>query len=110
MATPVERLDLTKAGTLTFEAPDEARFPALSLARQALREGGGLPAVMNAANEIAVEAFLDGKLGFLDIAKTVAKTMDQAVGRGLGRVPGDLAGVMDIDREARLVARSVLNG
>ena len=61
MTTPVPRLDLVKLGSLTFEAPDEDRFPALRLAREALKRGGGAPAVLNAANEIAVEAFLDAQ-------------------------------------------------
>ena len=64
MVTPTERLDLLKLGTLSFEAPDETRFPALRVAREALRTGGSAPAVLNAANEVAVEAFLKRRIGF----------------------------------------------
>src|SRR5690606_19754727 len=67
---PAPRLDLAALGALTFEAPDETRFPMLALARQALEAGGAAPAVFNAANEAAVEAFLDRRIGFLDIAAT----------------------------------------
>src|SRR5215472_2193691 len=70
-------LDLAAVGALTFEAPDEIRFPALAIARQALITGGGAPAAMNAANEMAVGAFLGGDIGFLDIAVTVEKTLSQ---------------------------------
>ncbi len=69
------RLDFATIGGLNFEAPDTHRFPALRLARQALQEGGTLPTVLNAANEIAVEAFLEDRIGFLDIAHTVEKVM-----------------------------------
>jgi 1-deoxy-D-xylulose-5-phosphate reductoisomerase len=77
MPAPVELLDLAKISNLTFEAPDEARFPALRLAREALREGQGAPAVLNAANEEAVAAFLSGEIGFLDIAEIVERTLEQ---------------------------------
>jgi 1-deoxy-D-xylulose-5-phosphate reductoisomerase len=69
------RLDFATIGRLNFEAPDTNRFPALRLARQALQEGGTLPTVLNAANEVAVEAFLNDRIGFLDIAATVEKVM-----------------------------------
>ena len=78
MDAPVKPLDLAAVGGLTFSHPDEARFPALKLARQAMAAGGALPAVLNAANEVAVRAFLQGYIGFLDIVKTVEKTLDQA--------------------------------
>ncbi len=71
MATPAPRLDLVQAGTLTFEPPDMQRFPALRLARDALVAGGGAPTVLNAANEVAVAAFLAHRIGFLDIARIV---------------------------------------
>jgi len=71
----IAKLDLAKIGTLTFEEPDMARFPALRLAFEALDAGRTYPAVLNAANEIAVAAFLDRKIGFTDIAATVEKTM-----------------------------------
>ena len=75
ISTPSEKLDLAKIGSLTFEAPDERRFPALRLARQALAAGGTAPATLNAANEIAVAAFLKGRIGFLDIAQIVEDTL-----------------------------------
>jgi 1-deoxy-D-xylulose-5-phosphate reductoisomerase len=71
ITTPAPRLDLAQLGRLTFEPPDEQRFPALRLARAALEAGGGAPCVLNAANEVAVAAFLDRRIGFLDIAATV---------------------------------------
>ena len=75
MPTPAKRLDLAAIGSLTFENPDPVRFPALRLAREALKAGGTAPAVLNAANEVAVHAFLKGQIGFLDIAETVERTM-----------------------------------
>jgi 1-deoxy-D-xylulose-5-phosphate reductoisomerase len=75
METPCERLDLVKVGSLAFEAPDLIRFPALALAQEALRAGGARPAILNAANEIAVEAFLANEIGFLDIASIAAETL-----------------------------------
>ncbi len=77
---PAPKLDLAAIRALTFEAPDEDRFPMLALARQALIQGGDAPAIFNAANETAVRAFLDRKIGFLDIAETVAETLDRQVG------------------------------
>jgi len=75
----VERLDLARVGTLTFEAPDVERFPAIALARSALEAGNGATAVLNAANEVAVARFLDGTVGFLDIAALVERTLEQVV-------------------------------
>ncbi len=76
MTTPSPRLDLASLATLDFMEPDTVRFPALRLARDALRAGGGAPAILNAANEIAVEAFMQRRIGFLDIARTVAEVLD----------------------------------
>ena len=76
MKTPVERLDLAAIGTLDFEAPDDERFPAIALARAALDSGNGSTAVLNAANEVAVQSFLDNLIGFLDITKFVEKTLE----------------------------------
>lgn len=76
METPVERLDLARLGGLSFEPPDPDRFPALALARQCLRDGGDRPAVLNAANEIAVAAFLERRIGFLEIAGVVAEILE----------------------------------
>ena len=69
-------LDLAAIDTLTFEAPDTERFPALRIAREALRAAGAAPLVCNAANEIAVRAFLDRAIGFLDICRVVEETID----------------------------------
>ena len=88
--------------------PDEQRFPALRIAREALQRGGAAPAVLNAANEVAVEAFLDRTIGFLDIAATVASSLDQAESRGLMRPLLSLEDVLAVDAEARRLARSLL--
>ena len=104
------RLDLAAVGSLTFEAPDLERFPALSLARQALTTGGAAPAILNAANEAAVEAFLAGRLGFLNIATVVADTLHQ-MSAGLGGSAGDggsLEAALAIDLEARRVAQDAV--
>ncbi len=76
MATPSPRLDLAAVAGLDFTAPDLERFPALGLARDALRAGGGAPTILSAANEIAVEAFLQRRIGFLDIVRTVSRVME----------------------------------
>jgi 1-deoxy-D-xylulose-5-phosphate reductoisomerase len=100
MAAPVERLDLAAIGQLTFEAPDPVRFPALRLAREALQAGDSAPTILNAANEIAVSAFLDGRIGFLDIVRVVEETL-----QGLPVSPlQSLEGVWSVDREARAIA------
>jgi 1-deoxy-D-xylulose-5-phosphate reductoisomerase len=78
MDAPSARLDLAQIGTLSFEAPDFARFPSLRLAREALQAGGCAPTILNAANEVAVQAFLDGRIGFTEIAGTVERVMSQS--------------------------------
>jgi 1-deoxy-D-xylulose-5-phosphate reductoisomerase len=97
---PSPRLDLAAVGTLKFEPPDNRRFPAIELARQELRDGGMAPTVLNAANEVAVAAFLNRKIGFLDIARTVAET--------LARRPNvpmlSLDDVISVDADARRLA------
>ena len=100
----VAPLDLFAIGQLNFERPDGARFPCLDLAYRALRAGGNAAAVLNAANELAVEAFLDGRLPFLAIADTIAATLDQVPRAALP----DLEAVLDADRRARLVAAEIL--
>lgn len=100
METPCERLDLAKVARLDFEAADPVRFPAIGLARDALREGGARPAILNAANEVAVAAFLDGRAGFLEIAAIVADTL--ACYDPLA--PDSLDAVLAIDAEARRIA------
>ncbi len=97
ITTPSERLDLARIASLTFEAPNHERFPALALARQALGDGAGAPTVLNAANEVAVAAFLDGRIGFLRIVDVVAETL-AALPR---RSPADLDDVLALDGEAR---------
>jgi 1-deoxy-D-xylulose-5-phosphate reductoisomerase len=100
MDTPSERLDLGAIAKLTFEAPDPERFPALRLAREALKSGGNAPTILNAANEVAVERFLAGAIGFLDIAETVEET--------LSRIPNAPLSALDdvhgFDAEARGIA------
>ncbi len=103
-AAPTARLDLAEIGRLTFAPPDEARFPALRLAREALREGGGAPTVLNAANEMAVHAFLAGRIGFLDIAATVERTLETIPGCSLD----SLDEVYDLDKTARDIAAGLV--
>lgn len=110
---PAPKLDLAAAGQLTFEEPDLRRFPALKIAKEALAAGGAAPAVMNAANEVAVAAFLDRKIGFLDIAATVAETLARVETQGLvaGAADGDtLERAKLTDTLARRVAGEVVAG
>jgi 1-deoxy-D-xylulose-5-phosphate reductoisomerase len=100
MATPYAPLDLAAIGRLDFEAPDLVRFPALSLAREALAAGGARPAILNAANEVAVAGFLGGRVGFLEIAAIVADTL----ARYDPVAPDSLDAVLAIDAEARVYA------
>ncbi len=100
-ARVVEPLDLIKAGTLEFRAPDFSRFPCLALAREAAQKGGGMPAVLNAADEIAVQAFIDGRIKFTDIPRVVEKTM--AAYTPSGGLPG-FQEVVEVDAWARAKA------
>ncbi len=104
MDTPLEPLDLPAIGELSFFAPDEERFPATRLAREAIQTGGGAPAVLNAANEVAVAAFLDGKIGFTQITVVV----EQLLSRYSAPQPGTLEEVLALDAEARNQAESML--
>jgi 1-deoxy-D-xylulose-5-phosphate reductoisomerase len=105
MAWPAPKLDLAALGRLTFEAPDPVRFPALRLAREALEAGRGAPTVFNAANEVAALAFLDRRLGFLNIATVVAETLDRMTATGAVSQAGDgCEGALALDAEARRVA------
>ena len=100
IATPARRLDLAAVARLEFFEPDLERFPALILARDALQAGGGAPTILSAANEVAVEAFLSRRIGFLDIAGTVARVLDE-----MGALPADtLDEVVDLDGRARVAA------
>lgn len=111
IAWPAPQLDLALLGRLTFEAPDLARFPALDLARQALKAGGATPAVFNAANEVAAFAFLDRKLAFLNIAAVVAETLERATKAGMVFGSGDACGAaLSVDAEVRLMAGSIIAG
>jgi 1-deoxy-D-xylulose-5-phosphate reductoisomerase len=107
---PAPPLDLPALGKLTFEAPDTERFPALRLAREALRAGGAAPAIFNAANEVAALAFLDRKLSFLNIAAVVAETLERATKSGMTFGSGDACGAaLSVDVEARGLARSIVS-
>jgi 1-deoxy-D-xylulose-5-phosphate reductoisomerase len=98
--SPSPRLDLAEIAKLDFEPPDLVRFPSIRLARQALAGGGAGPAVLNAANEIAVAAFLNGRIGFLDISRTVEATLERMSGQTINA----LDDVIEADREARVHA------
>ena len=100
MELDVARLDLAAVGSLTFEAPDLEAFPALAIARAAAVAGGTAPCVLNAANEVAVHAFLDGRLPFLRIAEVIEATLDE-----LGATPlREFDALFEADRRAREVA------
>jgi 1-deoxy-D-xylulose-5-phosphate reductoisomerase len=108
LATPVARLDLAAIGTLTFEAPDLDRFPALALAMEAMRRGQGATTVLNGANEIAVAAFLQDRIGFLDIAGVVEAVISRCDAAGMLQEPASLEDVFALDAAARrLAAESV---
>jgi 1-deoxy-D-xylulose-5-phosphate reductoisomerase len=102
------RLDLVQVASLTFEAPDPVRFPALGLARKALVAGGGAATVLNAANEIAVEAFLTRRLGFARIVALVEETLTETDRRGLLKEPENVDDALSIDHVSRSLARELL--
>ncbi|PAX09581.1 1-deoxy-D-xylulose-5-phosphate reductoisomerase [Sphingomonas lenta] len=102
MATPMEPLDLVRIGRLDFEAPDLERFPALRLAREALAAGGARPAILNAANEVAVSAFLANRVNFLEIAAIVNDTLE----RYDPPAPQTLEAVLAVDARARTIAEA----
>ncbi len=105
------RLDLAVLGRLTFEAPDEDRFPALKLARQALQAGGAAPIVFNAANEVAALAFLDRRLGFLNIAAVVADTLSRVTASGVDSGSDSACdAALAVDSQARRMAESIIRG
>lgn len=104
MAAPTEKLDLAKLGQLTFETPDFSRFPALRVARAALERGLTAPAVLNAANEVAVAAFLEKRLKFLDIAKIVEQTLNVAEQKGIIVAAACLGDILAVDEAARRLA------
>ncbi len=108
IATKARRLDLATIGQLTFERPDFERFPALRVALDALRTGRGLPTVLNAANEIAVEAFLQKLISFHEIARMVEEACNAALADGVAREPQSVADALAIDKAARERARASL--
>ena len=105
MVAPAARLALEEIGDLTFEAPDPVRFPALRVARHALQTGGGAPTILNAANEVAVQSFLSGRIGFLDIVRIVEHTLETAPNGKLE----NLEDVGEADAAARRIARSFIS-
>ena len=106
MSAPTARLDLASLGNLAFEEPDEVRFPALRIAREALAAGGNASIVLNAANEIAVNAFLSEKIGFLSISKVVEATLDASTSASdIGKLTAKtLNEILAIDQAARTLA------
>lgn len=102
---PVERLDFARLAQLDFEKPDETRFPPLRLARQALQKGGLLGAILNGAKEIALEAFIEEKIGFLQMADIVETVMDR-LGAGVPAI--DIQAVYEADAAARMLARELV--
>ncbi|MGU3494063.1 1-deoxy-D-xylulose-5-phosphate reductoisomerase [Xanthobacteraceae bacterium A53D] len=105
LSTSCPRLDLAALGRLTFEVPDLDRFPCLRLALAALEEGGSAPTILNGANEVAVAAFLEGRIGFYGIAATVEETLGRV---SHGSAPASVAEAMMLDGEARAIALSLL--
>jgi 1-deoxy-D-xylulose-5-phosphate reductoisomerase len=102
---PVERLDLAKIGSLTFEAPDNARYPALAIAQRVMQEGGLAGAVFNAAKERALDGFIAGDIGFLDMSQVVSATLDKMSSLGgLQSQDITLDNVLETDRLSRIYA------
>ena len=108
MPAPVAKLDLATIGSLSFETPDLSRLPALRIARNSLQMGGGAPTILNAANEAAVAAFLDGRIGFLDIPAIVEGALDHLTGGRDGAVLTALEDVFALDIEAREQAKQLM--
>ena len=105
---PAARLDLARIGQLTFDTPDDARFPALKLARRALEQGGAAPTILNAADEVAVGEFIAGRIDFAGIATLVEATLESAQNRGLMVDPGGIDACLAVDHIARSLARDLL--
>ena len=105
MTSPSTRLDLGEIATLTFESPDSERFPALRLAREALKTGGSAPTILNASNEVAVAGFLGSDLDFLDIPRVVEKTLEKIP----ASVIGSIDDVLSVDKAARQVAEEIMS-
>ena len=105
---PVARLDLAQIGQLNFRAPDEARYPALRLAREVMEEGGLAGAVFNAAKEVAMDAFIAREIGFLDMARVVEETLTKMSAERLGSAQITLDSVTQADHVARVTAREAI--
>ncbi len=103
------KLDLAAVGSLTFEKPDLERFPGLRVAMEALAAGGGLPTVFNAANEVAVDAFVARRIGFSDIARIVEAVCQAANSRGEAATPADIGEALAVDHVARERAAALLH-
>lgn len=103
-SSPAASLDLVKVGALTFQAPDLERFPALRLAREALKTGEAAPTVLNAANEVAVQGFLASEIGFLDIMRVVTKVLEKDSWGAIGSIKD----VRETDANARRVAAEIV--
>jgi len=103
---PAPALDLVQLGSLTFEAPDEVAFPCLALARHAGRAGGSAPLVLNAANEVAVAGFLDGRCGFMDVPRLIGDALDTHA----GAAAADLGACLDLDGTVRRWTEGALGG
>ena len=101
---PTRRLDLASAGSLTFEAVDEDAFPCLALCRQAAEAGGTSPCVLNAANEVAVHAFLDGRIAYTEISELIERTLDQVPGKPVNAFES----LYEADHEARDAANVLI--
>ena len=109
MPAPVERLNLTAMSDLTFYEPDVDKFPALALARSALETGGAAPNILNASNEVAVEAFLANRIKFLDIAKVVSHTLEAHAGRSyFAKTQHSVEDIIAIDEQARRTASDLI--
>ncbi|MFC3058237.1 1-deoxy-D-xylulose-5-phosphate reductoisomerase [Paenirhodobacter populi] len=107
---PVARLDLARLGQLTFQAPDAVRFPALRLAREVMAIRGAAGAVFNAAKEVALDGFIAGRIGFMDMARLVESLLsDMSSRQGLGNAPVSLDNVLAVDAEARALGRERLS-
>ena len=107
---PVERLDLAKIGSLTFEAPDEARYPALAIAQRVMKQGGLSGAIFNAAKEQALDGFIAGQIGFLDMSRVVVATLDKMSSNvGLQNAMITLDNVLETDRLARIYAGEAMS-
>jgi 1-deoxy-D-xylulose-5-phosphate reductoisomerase len=103
--TPAARLDLTRVGQLTFFEPDPDKFPCLRLARAALESGGSAPVVLNAANEIAVAAFLDRRIGFNAIAELIERALERAPAGEIGSIEA----CVGIDADTRRAVQHQIN-